>query len=431
MPDISAQGFTHLQQPRFAALPWDRDQVPPHYEGYSILNLPTSLAQVFGAPPVGLAARLAPEIRAAWGPGVRRVIVLLVDGLGWSLLQTARERGYLQGWAPFWERGTLAVLTSIAPSTTAAALTTLWTGRSAAEHGITGYEMWLRDYGLIANMIVHSPSFFKRGGAGLLQNAGFDPRAFLPYPPLGVHFKAHGVQTHAFQHYTIARSGLSTMLFQDAEVHSFATLSELWVALRQFLATPSEQRQYLWVYWGAIDNFSHRFGPRDARVFAELETLAWTWQRFFWQELPPQARQGVLFLILADHGQIATPPHAAYDVRHHPGLWQHLYLPPTGENRLIYLYPKPGHEQALQQYFATTWPGRFALVAAENALQAGLYGPGRPHPDLRNRVGEWLALARGDAYLWWGAEENPLLGRHGGLHREEMLVPLLSLRLDA
>jgi len=91
MPDISADVLQVLRHPRFGTLPWDADQVPPHYGGYSILNIPTSVAQALGAPPVGVAPPLVPALRAAWGEGIRRVVLLVVDGLGWSLFQAARE----------------------------------------------------------------------------------------------------------------------------------------------------------------------------------------------------------------------------------------------------------------------------------------------------------------------------------------------------
>ncbi len=429
MADHSAELLQVLQHPRFTSLPWDEDHMPPHYGGYSILNLPTSIAQALGAPAIGHAPPLVPVLRQAL-EGARRIVLLLVDALGWHLLQAARERGLVPGWQRFWEHGTVGVLTSIAPSTTAAALTTLWTGRSAAEHGITGYEMWLKEYGVIANAIVHSPSFFQSGGAGLLRHAGFDPETFLPHLPLGMHLKPHGVEVHAFQHYTIANSGLSTMLFREAEVHAFATLPDLWLGLRELLETPTEARQYIWAYWGAVDSFSHRYGPRSARTLAEVEAVAWTWERFFWRELPPQARRGTLFLILADHGQIATPPNPEYEVQHHPRLQRYLHLPPTGENRLVYLYPRPGRVNAMKGYFAEAWPDRFHLVPSWEALNARLFGPGRPHPALRDRVGDWMAISRGDAYLWWAAKENTMQGRHAGFHREEMLVPFLALRLD-
>ena len=40
-----------------------------------------------------------------------------------------------------------------------------------------------------------------------------------------------------------------------------------------------------------------------------------------------------------------------------------------------------------------------------------------------------IVLSHGDNYLWWADKDDFMLGRHGGLHREEMLVPLLAARL--
>jgi hypothetical protein len=44
-------------------------------------------------------------------------------------------------------------------------------------------------------------------------------------------------------------------------------------------------------------------------------------------------------------------------------------------------------------------------------------------------VGDLILVARGNAYLWWADKEDQLLGRHGGLHPEEMLVPFLGARI--
>ena len=51
------------------------------------------------------------------------------------------------------------------------------------------------------------------------------------------------------------------------------------------------------------------------------------------------------------------------------------------------------------------------------------------HPNLTSRVGDLIAVARQDAYLWWHTKEDFLLGRHGGLNPQEMLVPFLGVRL--
>jgi hypothetical protein len=39
-------------------------------------------------------------------------------------------------------------------------------------------------------------------------------------------------------------------------------------------------------------------------------------------------------------------------------------------------------------------------------------------------------VSQGSAYLWWAPKENVLIGRHGGVSPEEMLVPFLAARLE-
>jgi hypothetical protein len=59
----------------------------------------------------------------------------------------------------------------------------------------------------------------------------------------------------------------------------------------------------------------------------------------------------------------------------------------------------------------------------------GLFGPGEAHPELQDRIGDYLAIGRGEAYFWWANKEDRMYGRHGGLHPEEMLVPFLAAPL--
>jgi hypothetical protein len=83
----------------------------------------------------------------------------------------------------------------------------------------------------------------------------------------------------------------------------------------------------------------------------------------------------------------------------------------------------------VREYVERTWPNQFTLLESAYAVEAGLFGPGPNHPGLLDRVGDWIMVARGHAYLWWAGHDNHMLGRHGGLHSQEMLVPFLASRL--
>lgn len=429
MPDLTDQLLPGLQAVRLPGLSLGDEFALPDYAGRSILNLPASICQLLGAPPLGEAPLAEEILSAVSGPPVRRVILVVMDALGLHSFRRWLAEGSGPVWGRLIDQGVLAPLTSVTPSTTSAALTTLWTGRSPAGHGITGYEMWLKEYGIVANTISHAPISF-RGDSGSLARAGFDPETTLPFPVLGQHLTAQGVRSYAFQHASLVHSGLSRMYFKDLHVHGFVSAADLWVSLRQMLENSPNQRSFTWVYWSEVDTLSHRYGPDTERPAAEFDNFSHAFERQFLDRLAPAARQDTLLLLTADHGQIATTsPDPHYDLANHPNLVRRLHMLPTGENRLAYLYIRPGQMEAVREYIERTWPNQFVQLDPAYAVEAGLFGPGQPHPRLLDRLGDLIVIARGSAYLWWANKENHLLGRHGGLRPEEMLVPLLAVRL--
>ncbi len=423
MPDLSSDLLPGLRQTR---LPLPDDLQAPAYAGGSIVNLPGSVAAALGAPSFGSAPLTTPGL-ADLAAGARRVVVLLMDSL-------ALHR--FQEWlpdSPLWQRlmaeGLLAPLTSIAPSTTAAALTALWSGATPAAHGITGYEMWLRDYNLVANMISYHPIAFRGQHGDLTTEAGFDPAGFLPLPTLDAHLAAQGIPTYTYHHHSIAYSSLSRMLFPAAERQSFYTPAEFSLALRQRLEGEPGAPMYIWAYWSEVDTLSHVHGPDAAPPRAEFAHFSQALERYLFNDLSPAARKDTLFILTADHGGLLTrtgDPH--YMLRNHPALARRVLLW-AGENRLPFLYVRPGQLEAVREYIEKTWPNQFIVLESVNALHAGLFGPPPFHEDILTRIGDLVLLPRGDAFLWWHAREDWLVGRHGGLHPEEMFVPLLAARL--
>ncbi len=427
MSDVTPDILPHIKAYRIPGLQLSAEFIHPDYQGGSILNLPSTISRSLGAEPLGVVP-LRPELTIDIPTDIRRVILVLVDALSLHRMQHWMSDGTAPVWSRLAEQGKLAAITSITPSTTTAALTSLWTGRSPAEHGVVGYELWLKEYGVVSNMILHTPISFGNE-AGSLARAGFNPEQFLNLPTLGTHLASHGVRSYALQHRSIMHSGLSQMFFRDVNVHGFFTSAELWVNLRHLLEANPNLRQYFWVYTGQIDHFSHLYHPDDERTAAEFEEFSREFEQHFLKKLSPALRKGTLVLLTADHGMIATQKSATYDLRNHPELTRLLHILPTGENRLMYLFIRPGQTENVCRYIEHTWPDQFTFLDPSEAVAKGLFGPGKTHPRLADRLGDLIVAARDDAYLWWADKENPLIGRHGGLSAEEMIVPLLSVIL--
>jgi hypothetical protein len=426
VPDLTPTILPLLRSHRLPELDLGADAIHPDYAGLSILNLAASLERWFGLTP-GPHAPLAIETLNPMAADARQVVVCLLDAVSFS-----RFTGWLDGpgraLQPLIADGLLATLTSVVPSTTASALTTLWTGRSPAEHGILGYELLLREYGLIANMITLAPAAFDNQ-RGLLERAGVRPQTLLPLSTLGTRLTRAGIEAHAFIGNSIRNSGLSRMHYADAALHGFGSPADLWHSLRQLVESPTSGRRFVWAYYSGIDALSHVYGPDSDLARAEYEFFVRAMLDLFVQPLDRRVGRQVLLLLLADHGQVATTIQPHYQLAQHPGLARRLHLSPTGEARLPYLYLRPGQAAAVDEYVERAWPGAFTRLDSDHALSAGLFGPGTPSEQAASRLGDVLLISRGAAYLWWPDKPDTLLGRHGSLTAEEMLVPLLAARL--
>jgi len=427
MSDLTSTLLPRLKSHRLPGFDLGDEFIYPHYQGGSILNVAATICDLFGIPHIG-ASPLMDEISAPLknlAPSVKRIVLVLMDALALHRFQRWLAQGSVPLWGDLLDQGLLAPLTSVVPSTTSCALPSIWSGLSPAQHAMVGYEVWLKEYGVVANMITHSP--FTTPGS--LEKAGFKPEEAIPGPTLGVHLKANGIQAHAFQHYTIANSGLSRMFYKDTKVHSFGSGAEMAINLRQLIESHPNDRQMIGVYWGNVDHTSHLYGPDDEHPHAEFIHFSNAFRDHFVNKLDPALRKETLVLLMADHGQVTTRKDAHFDLKNHPNLTRRLPMLPTGENRLIYLFIRPGQTEAVREYIDRTFMKQFAFVDPGYAIDAGLFGPGTPSPRLRDRVGDLIAISRSDSYLWWAAVENPIIGRHGGMLPDEMLVPFLAAGL--
>jgi hypothetical protein len=418
----------------------EEERVLPHYDGLSIANLPATIATLLGTHDPGIGAfserslpgalpPLPRDLWTDWLPGLRRVVLVIFDALGYRLLQdmwTAGEGKVFQDLAAI---GQLVPLTSVFPSTTDAALVTLRTGRPPAAHGWLAYTMYLRELGIASNAIQLCPMWTSQ--PDLLLDWGLDPDTLVPVPTLAEHLASSGITSRAVLNAHYRNSGFTKMFYRGmAEVTGHLHASDLWIQVRHLLAETRDQRALITAYWSGLDTLAHAYGPTSPHWESEFRTVSHLLEREFLAALPAEDREGTLLLLIADHGQITVPPAHILTVSDHPELGQHLMVPVVGESRAAFVYPRPGRASAIRTYLQQAFPDCFVVLDSRRALEAGLMG--QPITDeTYARVGEFLVLPRSDYALQHTYPLVSLIGRHGGLTQEEMLVPLIGIRLEA
>lgn len=402
----------------------------PEYAGGSILNLPAEIGRLLGVPDGWTSPPLAGGVGVDTA-AVRRVALLLIDGLGWMRLRRVAAED------PRWQRiiarhgGAQRALTSVVPATTTVATTALLSnGAAPVRSGMLGYSQRLPALGRVADMLYWRTVEPPGRRPEPLERLGLAPETFLPTPSLFQTLARGGVTCEALLPAAIRHSPLSRMQFRGAVPRGTAGLED---ALRQLGALLAERPEvrFAYAYHPDLDAVSHREGPDGAAWQASFAAIVATLDGWL-ASLPDAARRGTLVLVTADHGLVPTPPHRRRLLASLEALRPLLAGPPGGEARHVHLYARPGLAEALLDAAGRALGEDFIVLSGPRAVRAGLYGaPDRRHPEADDRVGDVVVLALGEGSLWTDEPATVLRGMHGALDEREMRVPLLALPLDA
>ncbi|MEX0658893.1 MAG: nucleotide pyrophosphatase/phosphodiesterase family protein [Egibacteraceae bacterium] len=359
-----------------------RDEpVRPDYEGAWIGAVVPALLTGEGAPWMPAPARDA-----------ERAVLLVLDGLGQHALDSHGHRlpelSAMQG----------TTLTTVAPSTTAAALTSITTGLPPARHGVVGYRM--RVSGEVLNVLGWKTSGRHRGP---------DPAVVQPQQP----FPGHrvGVVTRAeFQ-----ESGFTAAHLREATFLGWRTPSTLVEHVRRQVAGGA---RFTYAYYDGVDKVAHEFGPASGFFRAEV-IAADDLVGHLRDVLPPE----VALVVTADHGQLDVGPD---DVVGLDGL-DGAVAAYSGESRFRSLHARTGATADLLQAARAGFSDRAWVFARDELFDEGWLGSGATGA-VRGRMGDVvLAAHAGVAFADPGeTQENTLVGRHGSLTLDEMVVPLLA-----
>jgi len=381
----------------------------PDYHGQGLFNLAVSLGRLAGGTVSPAYRELElPDGRLAgesWGC-FEKLVFLLVDGLGDAFLAAHRDL------APNLWRDRVAQLSSVFPSTTATAITTVQTAEPPAVHGLLG---WFVQDAVSGHVVAPLPMRLRGSPAAASQAL---IARLLRVPPV---WREATRQIHIVTLPALSEGPFSTHHQGAANIHHYGQLSGLPGAVAAALQG-QHGAQYVYAYTPELDRVAHLSGINSAAARQTLAQIDAAYAQL--RRSVPEA----LVVVSADHGFIDNPPGRQIDIEQHPDLAAMLRAPLSGESRAAYCHVKP----ACVAEFGGRMRDRFgdALVAlpSKDACQAGLFGPGGMSPEIRQRCGDWILLVRED---WVIRDRLPgeagvsMLGVHGGLSAAEMQIPLI------
>ena len=326
-----------------------------------------------------------------------RIVLLVIDGLGYEqLLRHAHIAPNLMSLVG-------GSITTIAPSTTASALTSLVTGASPAEHGIVGYRMDMGD------SIMNSLRWWS--DTRDLRKV-HPPATVQPIPP----FVGMTIPV-------VSRAELEGSAFTEAHLRGSRPCG--WRAASSIVAQCanliSSGEKFVYAYYDGIDKIAHE---RGFGAYYDSEIAATDW---LVGSLLNTLPSGTTLAITADHGQVQVGDnvvHLSDDIKaslHHQ----------SGEGRFRWLHAKRGQESDLLQIATDSYSDIAWVASRDQVIEEAWLGPargGRIADQVKRRLGD-VALVPFTATTFDDPLDSgpfSLVCRHGSLTADEMFVPFLA-----
>ena len=326
--------------------------------------------------------------------GADKVVVLLLDGLGWLQLH---EHAHC---APTLSSMDGRAITTVAPTTTATALTSLSTGLPPGEHGLIGYRIDMGD--AVMNVLRWAD------GTNDLRRR-YPPQQVQSCPPfLGGRIPVS------------SRADLEDTGFTEAHLAGVTRVG--WKTSSGIPVIVAEQvaagHDFVYAYYDGVDKIAHErgFGPYYEAELAHADRIV--------HEILSRLPDDTALVVTSDHGQV----HVGDNTRSlHADARQHVHHQ-SGEGRFRWLHARNGHEDALRDACAVHADEAW-VVTREQVLDERWFGP-VVHDHVARRMGDVALVARSNVSFDDPDEYSggTLVCRHGSMTEAEVLVPLLAAR---
>ncbi|MEP9365411.1 nucleotide pyrophosphatase/phosphodiesterase family protein [Nocardioides sp. CN2-186] len=358
-----------------------------------------SLGDVVPAVGVALGLRIDDAPTGLVLPEALAYVVLLVDGLGATLLERYAHM------APF--LSTLleeqAPATAGVPSTTATSLTSFGTGLTPGAHGLVGFTSRVPGTDRLLN--------------ALLWDKDVDPMEWQPHDTAFSRLRSLGASVTVVNKREFRGSGLTVAAHRGAEYVGADRVGE---RLAAAVAASSERTSLTYLYDGDLDWTGHRYGIASTQWLQQLSMVDAEAEQLR-ESLPGSVRM----LVVADHGMVDSAPESRVDVDDRTELRDGVALL-GGEARFRHLYCQRGAVDDVVATWSSVLGDRADVLTRETAIGRGWFGA--VSSGVLPRLGDVIVACHGDTAILSTNDfpyEATLVGLHGSLTPEEMLIPMV------
>ncbi len=347
----------------------------------------------------------------------KNIILFILDGFGMNLLTKFASS------TTFLNKNFISPITSVFPSTTSAAITSLITGKTPWEHGAIGWTLYFKEF---AKNIDYLPNWdsitYKTQNAkkyNIIDYVGAD-NIFNKISDTNP-----DVQQFYLTHKELSQSPNVIRNSGTAEVLPYPDSKHLYNTLNKLVLKKSYGRKLIYVYSSSPDKIEHHHGVYADEVVKFIQETDSALKVLSAQ----LAGTDTTILVTADHGLIDVDKY--FYVNEDKKLFDSMIMPTFPEPRFISFFIKKHKMKQFEKAFQK-YEDKFLLFDREEFLKHKFLGKGKMHPKIDDFIGDYLAIAISDAamksiYMQNGKWKKEFYAHHAGLTEDEMLVPLIKI----
>ena len=401
------------------------DRITPDYCGYCFSNIPSTILDHFKTE--NDRHSIPDESFREQLEGAEKVILLLIDGFGYdSWLEHYQGTRFLKTLS---ESGSVTPLTSVFPSTTAASLNTLCGGLTPQEHGLPEWYVYFKEI----DMTLQSLPLMKVNGieAKDFDFDKIDPGILFNGETIFQKLGKTDITSFTLLPEEFVDSPYSRLTLNGSTRLPYEGLDELFSKIRTIVEDETGP-SFTYAYIGSLDTVGHECGPGSNEYADEIRSIDKAISDGF-SKLGKKDAKDTSIIVTADHGQIDTPHNKTFYLNILPEFQSMLresprmrYIAPTGSPRDVYLHLKKDKVEECYHILREELNGIADILRIKEATDLGLFGTGKTCKEFKDRVGDLLVLPRSNATVWFQVVPGKLFqmpGLHGGLSREEALIP--------
>lgn len=355
----------------------------------NIINISATLAQFLGCPndkPV--LENLSKELRKNY----KNIVFLILDGLGINPVNINLAD------SSFLKRNVKQTLTSVFPSTTTNATTTLLTNKYPMEHGWFGWSLYFEELKRAVDIFPETDSFTREH-----IEKGYVRRA-LPVEP----------------YYKKSRTDYTPNVvvpeYWDSDYenrHVWKTTGEMFEYIRAICKRKG--KQFIYAYCDEPDGTMHRYGVSSPEAHEVINRLDSDIGKLY-SELTD-----TLFIITADHGQIDIDGYV--EIYKDKEITELLEWPQFLEARAAAFKVKRNCHREFVEIFNNKYGDDFVLFKVEDLIKDNYFG-GRLVTRNAKLLGDYIAVGKTNKVMKLTPFSHDFKGHHTAL-TEEMTVPLI------